>query len=118
MKRLIEDLLAYSQVGSKGKPFAWTDCEIVLGKALRALQPAIEESAATVTQDPLATVMGDESQLLQLFQNLIGNAIKYRDSKPPVVRVLCKQGCDVSFHDTDERGKDAGREPMLSRASL
>ena len=94
MKRLIEDLLAYSRVGSRGKGFAWTDCETVLGKALAGLQAAIQECGATVTQDPLPTVMGDEFQLGQLFQNLLGNAIKYRDSQPPVVQVSCRQGDD------------------------
>ncbi len=91
MKVLISDLLTYSRVGTRGKEFASTDCEVVVAETLRGLQPAIEESAATVTHDPLPPVMGDESQLLQLFQNLIGNAIKYRDSKPPVVQVSCKQ---------------------------
>jgi light-regulated signal transduction histidine kinase (bacteriophytochrome) len=91
MQRLIHDLLDYSRVGTRGKEFAPTDCGAVVAGTLRALQPAIEESAATVTHDPLPTVMGDESQLLQLFQNLLGNAIKYRDSKPPVVQVSCKQ---------------------------
>lgn len=91
MKVLIGDLLTYSRVGTRGKEFALTDCEAVVVGTLRALQPAIEESAATVTHDPLPTVMGDESQLLQLFQNLVGNAIKYRDSKPPVVHLSCKQ---------------------------
>ena len=91
MKVLIGDLLTYSRVGTRGKEFALTDCGAVVAGTLRALQPAIEESAAKVTHDPLPTVMGDESQLLQLFQNLIGNAIKYRDNKPPVVQVSCKQ---------------------------
>ena len=91
MQGLIRDLLTYSRVGTRGKEFALTDCEAVVAGTLRVLQPAIEESAATVTYDPLPTVMGDETQLLQLFQNLIGNAVKYRDSKPPVVHVSCKQ---------------------------
>jgi len=91
MQGLIRDLLTYSRVGTRGKEFALTDCEAVVAGTLRVLQPAIEESAATVTYDPLPTVMGDETQLLQLFQNLIGNAVKYRDSKPPVVQVSCKQ---------------------------
>jgi hypothetical protein len=91
MQGLIEDLLTYSRVGSKGKVFAWTDCEVVLGKALAGLQIAIQECGATVTHDPLPTVMGDDFQLGQLFQNLLGNAIKYRNSNAPQVHVSCKQ---------------------------
>jgi len=91
LKVLIADLLTYSRVGTRGKEFAPTDCGAVVAGTLRLLQIAIEESAATVTHDPLPTLMGDETQLLQLFQNLIGNAIKYRDSKPPLVHVSCKQ---------------------------
>jgi light-regulated signal transduction histidine kinase (bacteriophytochrome) len=91
MQGLIEDLLTYSRVGSKGKVFAWTDCEVVLGKALAGLQIAIQECGATVTHDPLPTVMGDDFQLGQLFQNLLGNAIKYRNSKAPQVHVSCKK---------------------------
>jgi len=91
MQGLIQDLLTYSRAGTRGKELAPTDCQSIVAETLRALQPAIGESAATVTHDPLPTVMGDASQLGQLFQNLIGNAIKYRDSKPPVVHLSCKQ---------------------------
>jgi light-regulated signal transduction histidine kinase (bacteriophytochrome) len=91
MSKLIQDLLAYSRVGAGGKEFAPADCQAIVAETLRALEPAIEKSAATVTHDSLPTVTGDASQLLHLFQNLIGNAIKYRDSKPPVVQVSCEQ---------------------------
>ena len=91
MQGLIHDLLAYSRIGTRGKEFAPVDCQAIVTETLRTLQPAIQESAATITYDSLPTVMGDETQSLQLFQNLIGNAIKYRGSKPPVVQVSCKQ---------------------------
>ncbi|MDZ4347500.1 MAG: GAF domain-containing protein, partial [Candidatus Binatia bacterium] len=91
MQGLIQDLLVYSRVGSKGKAFAWTDCEAVLDRALAGLQIAIRECGARVTHDPLPTVIGDDLQLGQLFQNLLGNAIKYRNSKAPQVHVSCKQ---------------------------
>jgi light-regulated signal transduction histidine kinase (bacteriophytochrome) len=87
MQVLIADLLAYSRVGSKAKEFAPTDCEALLAGTLRTLKVAAEEAAATVTHDPLPKVMGDATQLGQLFQNLIGNAIKYRNGKPPVIHV-------------------------------
>jgi len=77
MHQLINDLLAYSRVSSRGKEFELTDCEAVLSGALANLRTALEESAAVVTYDRLPTVMADRLQLGQLFQNLIGNALKY-----------------------------------------
>ncbi len=91
MHALINDLLTYSRVGTRGKEFSPTDCEAVLQTTLAGLRPAIEESNASITHDPLPTVMADATQLGQLFQNLIGNGIKYRDSKPPVIRVSSKK---------------------------
>ena len=91
MQVLINDLLTYSRVGTRGKPLGPTDCEAVLKAALTSLQIAIRESGAVVTQDPLPTVMGEESQLGQLFQNLIGNGIKYRNSRAPQIHVSCRQ---------------------------
>ena len=91
MQGLIQDLLSYSRVGSKGKEFAPTDCGAVLTKALTALQLAVEETAATITHDKLPTVIGDETQLGQLFQNLIGNGIKYRNGDAPQIHISCEQ---------------------------
>jgi hypothetical protein len=91
MQRLINDLLAYSRVGTRGKPFEPTDCNSVLGQARANLSVAIEESQALVTHDELPTVMADETQLLQLFQNLIGNAIKFRGEEPPRVHISARK---------------------------
>jgi PAS domain S-box-containing protein len=85
MQRLIQDLLAYSRVGTKGKELLETSSEDALQQALTNLRGAIEESSAVVTHDPLPIVLADEMQLTQLFQNLVGNAIKYQ--KPGVPRV-------------------------------
>jgi PAS domain S-box-containing protein len=87
MQTLIQDLLAYSRVGTRGKPFAPADCNGVLGKALENLKVAIQENGAMVTHDPLPTVMADDTQLMQLFQNLIGNGIKFHSDQPPRVHV-------------------------------
>lgn len=87
MQRLINDLLSYSRVGSRGGDFAPTDCAAVVGTACANLRAAIEESGAAVVTDPLPVVMADETQLLQLFQNLLGNAIKFRGDKAVVVQV-------------------------------
>ena len=87
MQLLIRDLLAYSRVGSKGKELADTSSESALEQAIRNLRGAIEGSGALVTHDALPSVMADEMQLTQLFQNLVGNAIKYRRAGVPRVHI-------------------------------
>jgi PAS domain S-box-containing protein len=78
MQWLIDDLLSYSRVGSKGgKPVA-TDADKALERALANLHASIEESGARITSGPLPVVVADGAQLTQLFQNLVGNAIKFR----------------------------------------
>jgi len=87
MQRLIQDLLAYSRVGTKGKDLLDTSGEEALQQALINLRGAIEEKGALVTHDPLPTVLADEVQLVQLFQNLVGNAIKYQRPGIPKVHI-------------------------------
>ena len=87
MQALINDLLAYSRVGTQGKEFQATDCEAIVDRSLANLQAAVEESGAVVTHVPLPTVMADASQLGQVFQNLMGNALKYRGERPPELHV-------------------------------
>jgi PAS domain S-box-containing protein len=87
MQRLIQDLLAYSRVGTKGKDLLDTSSEDALQQALINLRGAIKDSGALVTHDPLPGVLADEMQLIQLFQNLVGNAIKYQSSGVPRVHV-------------------------------
>src|SRR5680860_303200 len=87
MQRLIQDLLAYSRAGTKGKNLLTTASEDALQHALINLRGAIEESGALVTHDPLPTVLADEMQLIQLFQNLVGNAIKYQNPGVPRIHV-------------------------------
>jgi light-regulated signal transduction histidine kinase (bacteriophytochrome) len=78
MNRLITDLLDYSRIHTRGKQPEPVAMESVLARALDYLQSAIRDSDAVITHDPLPTVQGDASQLVQLMQNLIGNAIKFR----------------------------------------
>ena len=87
MQRLIDDLLAYSRVGTKGKGLVPTSSEEALGQALVNLRGSIENSGAVVTHDPLPAVRADEMQLTQLFQNLVGNAIKYQNPGIPRVHI-------------------------------
>jgi PAS domain S-box-containing protein len=92
MQRLIQDLLAYSRVGTKGKDLLNTSSEDALQHALSNLRGAIEDSGALVTHDPLPEVMADEMQLVQLFQNLIGNAIKYQNPGVPKIHIAALNG--------------------------
>jgi len=87
MQRLIQDLLAFSRVGTKGQDLLDISSEDALQQALMNLCSALEESGAQVTHDPLPPVQADETQLVQLFQNLVGNAIKYQSPGVPRVHV-------------------------------
>jgi PAS domain S-box-containing protein len=87
MQTLINDLLSYSRVGTRAQPFKLLDCQKILARAIANLKVAINESQAQITYDSLPEVYGDATQLTQLFQNLLGNAIKFRNSKPPQIHV-------------------------------
>jgi signal transduction histidine kinase len=87
MQRLIQDLLVYSHVGTKGKDLLDTSSEKALQHALMNLRGAIEDGGAIVTHDKLPNVLADERQLVQVFQNLVGNAIKYRRAAVPLVHI-------------------------------
>lgn len=91
MQRLINDLLLYSRVGTKGKPFASVSLEEVLADTKANLTMAIEEAKAEIAADPLPTVHGDATQLAQLFQNLVGNALKFRDEIPVRIRISAER---------------------------
>jgi len=91
MRTLINDLLAYSRVGTRGKPFEECNLNAVFEQAVGNLRLAIDEAAADVTKSQLPTVHGDPGQLTQLMQNLIGNAIKFRGEAAPRVSVEASQ---------------------------
>lgn len=95
MQRLINDLLAYSRLGRQEKALAPVQCAAVVTVACHNLRGAIEDSGAAITVDPLPVVMADETQLVQLFQNLIGNAMKFHSDKPVQVQI-----------GAERRGKD------------
>jgi light-regulated signal transduction histidine kinase (bacteriophytochrome) len=94
MQTLINDLLAYSRVSSQGGAFAAADCNHILRMVLENLHVMIQTHHADVTVDPLPVVLGDATQLGQVFQNLIVNAIKFHGDHPPRIQVYASEGSD------------------------
>jgi PAS domain S-box-containing protein len=97
MQRLIQDLLSYSRDGTKQNDLTDISSELALQKALSNLRGTIEESHAVVTHDPLPDVQADETQLIQLFQNLVGNGIKYHNSTDPKVHICAARNSDQKW---------------------
>jgi PAS domain S-box-containing protein len=87
MEQLITDLLAYSRVGTRGGNFAPADLEVVLERALGNLATGLKSAPATVTHDALPALPVDATQIMQLFQNLIGNALKFHGGQPPKIHI-------------------------------
>ena len=102
MQGLINDLLAYSRISTKGAPLEPVDSHAALGVALSRLASAIQDSRAIITNSELPMVNADPAQIAQLFQNLIGNALKYCGEKAPVIRVNAEnQGDEWQFSVSD-----------------
>jgi PAS domain S-box-containing protein len=110
MKQLIEDLLAYSRVGTKSRDFKMVELEKPLRRAMQNLHAAIEECGAEVTCDPMPTLPGDEMQLAQLFQNLMGNGLKFRSAAPPRIHVAAHELGDA--WEVAVRDNGIGIEPQ------
>ena len=87
MRRLINDLLEYSRVTTQGDNLAPVDAQAALGQALTNLRAAIQDTGGVVTAEPLPWVLADATQLAQVFQNLVGNALKFRGEAPPLVHI-------------------------------
>lgn len=102
MQAIINDLLALSRVSTRNTPFSKTDTKLALDKALANLRLVIGETGATIVCDSLPTLNADGSQFTQLFQNLIGNAIKFRGSNPPRIEIGAEpRGGEWVFHVRD-----------------
>jgi len=113
MQQLIDGLLLYSRVGTRGKSFKPADCETVLQASLANLDVAIRESRTVVTHDHLPSVIADEGQLTALLQNLIGNAIKFQErGKLPRIHVSAEKNQDELIFSVKDNG--IGIDPKYS----
>ena len=102
MQTLINDLLAFSRVGRSGKDLELVNLNLVFAEAKASLASALEESGTTVLADELPSIRGEHTLLVSLFQNLIGNAVKFRSEQPPVVRLaVTRQGQDWQISCAD-----------------
>ncbi len=110
MRRMVEDLLSYSRIGTHGRPLEPTDCEAVLDQVLTNLKVAIEQNNAVMTHDPLPTVMADISQMVQLFQNLISNSIRYRGAETPRIHISAERKKDDWVFSVRDNGRGIAPE--------
>jgi two-component system, chemotaxis family, sensor kinase Cph1 len=112
MQTLIDDVLAYSKVDMQAIAFQLAEVEAPLNRALSNLRGRIHETGAIITHDPLPTVMADSTQLMQLFQNLIANAIKFRSDKPPQIHIGAERLEDEWLFSVRDNG--IGLDPRFS----
>jgi chemotaxis family two-component system sensor kinase Cph1 len=112
MQTLIDDVLVYSKVDTQAIAFQLTEVETPLERALSNLRQRILETGATVTHDPLPTVMAGSTQLMQLFQNLIANAIKFRSDEPPQIHIGAERLEDEWLFWVKDNG--IGLDPQFS----
>lgn len=112
MHQLVADLLAFSRVGSQGRPVVPVSSGAVLANVILMLDPLIQSANATIEVGPMPMVLADEGQLRQLFQNLLGNAIKFHGEQPPRIRVEAVQ--DDSRYRFAIRDNGIGIEPEYS----
>ncbi len=104
MQDLIRDLLEFSRVGHKGKEFKPTECTVILERALFNLKATIDESGAQVTYKNMPTIMADATQFTSLFQNLIGNAIKFHGAEAPRVHISAERKGDEWLFSVSDNG--------------
>lgn len=112
MQTLIDDVLIYSKVDLKGIEWQLTDAETALTHALSTLRGRIAEIEANITYDPMPQIVADGTQLMQLFQNLIGNAIKFKGNEPPQIHVGVQRQEDAWLFSVRDNG--IGIDPQFS----
>jgi signal transduction histidine kinase len=110
LQKLINDLLLFSRVGRTDREVEMLDCNSILEKVIQSMNYTIEENKATVTYDKLPVIKGNESNFIQLFQNLIGNALKFHGQEPPHVHVKAVQKGDEWLFSVRDNG--IGIEPQ------
>jgi len=104
MEQLIQDVLTYSKIGSHEKKFIGTDLNAIVERALDNLRTSIEESQAVIVHETLPSVSVNDTEFLQLFQNLIGNAIKFRGDLPPSIRITAQQKKEEWLFSVQDNG--------------
>jgi chemotaxis family two-component system sensor kinase Cph1 len=112
MQTLIDDVLAYSKVDLQGSELELTETQTALNRALANLRGRLNETQAVITQDPLPMIVADQTQLMQLFQNLIGNAIKFRSQAAPKVHISAQRLEDEWLFSVKDNG--IGIDPQFS----
>ncbi|MBJ7898426.1 MAG: GAF domain-containing protein [Cyanobacteria bacterium RI_101] len=111
MQTLIDDVLAYSKVDVQNAELALTESQKALDRALANLRRRVEANQAQITVDPLPTVLADETQLMQVFQNLIGNALKFRREAPPEIHIGAERLEDAWLFSVRDNG--VGIDPQF-----
>ena len=104
MQNLINDLLEFSRVTTRANEFKSTDCELVLNQVLSNLEVSITESKAVILHDHLPSIMADSTQLAQVFQNLISNAIKFHSEKAPEITISAQEKSDHWLFSVADNG--------------
>jgi signal transduction histidine kinase len=110
MQTLVKDLLAFSRVGRKQETPRETDCNLVVRNVIANLRSLIQETGARISYEALPVLVADPSELPQLFQNLIGNAIKFRRAEPPEIRITAKKNKKEWLFSVEDNG--IGIEPQ------
>lgn len=112
MQRLVDGLLALSRVSAGWQGFEACDCNTLVDRAIRSLQPAVEETGAVVRREGLPTLLGDPEELEHVFQNLISNALKFRGAEAPDVRISVAKTQDEFVFSVRDNG--IGVDPEFS----
>ena len=113
MQKLINDLLDYSRVTTRGKPFEDVNCEKVLYHVMEDMMITIQENDVRITHDPLPVIPGDETQISSVFLNLIGNAIKYRSGEKPEIHISARRKGNVWLFSVRDNG--IGIDPQYDK---
>ena len=104
MQRLINDLLTFSRAGRQNEPFSAVNCDEILDEVLDNLDHSIEETGAVITREPLPRILGIPSQVNQVFQNLLGNALKFHGQAPPRIHVSAREEGDEWVFSVADHG--------------